>query len=91
VFIYVHLILLDYIDKPSKILGWEGLVKVDGTVYQFLGDALGTSIPSSSGVLTAQQLSISYTATRSTFTLKAGPMDLIVEFLSPIEVNLYFY
>lgn len=64
-----------------KILGWAGHIRVDGTNYRWLGDdAQAPSIP---GNLTGKQ----FTPTRSIFQVQAGPMNLNVTFLSPIEVR----
>ncbi|KAH8120127.1 DUF1793-domain-containing protein [Phellopilus nigrolimitatus] len=64
-------------------LGWAGYVRVDGTVYNFLG------APTVSGADTtkATQKSLEFTATQSTFVMTAGPVDLTVLFLSPVEPN----
>ncbi|KAI0770848.1 DUF1793-domain-containing protein [Irpex lacteus] len=65
----------------GSILGWAGYVKVDGTAYNFLG------VPAVSGTTSqkAVQKSFSFTSTQSTFVLSAGPVDLTVNFLSPVE------
>lgn len=65
----------------GSILGWAGYIKVDNTVYNFLG------APSVPGTTTtkAVQKSLTFTATQSTFVLTAGPVDLTVNFLSPVE------
>ncbi|KAJ7911892.1 hypothetical protein B0H13DRAFT_1614136 [Mycena leptocephala] len=57
-------------------LGWAGYIKVDGAVFHWLGD-LG---PNASTWLATQ-----VTPTRTIFTVKAGPMELNVTFLSPVE------
>ncbi|KAG8808169.1 hypothetical protein FRC17_004075 [Serendipita sp. 399] len=64
----------------TKILGWAGLVRVDGAVYRFLGaPGLTTRVP------LANQTSSKFTSTQSTFVLRAGGIDLTVNFLSPVE------
>ncbi|KAJ4001761.1 hypothetical protein F5050DRAFT_1721221 [Lentinula boryana] len=65
----------------GSILGWAGFVKVDGVAYSFLG------APAVSGATFTQatQQSFSFTSTQSTFVLSAGPVDLTVNFLSPVE------
>lgn len=66
---------------PRKILGWAGHIRIDGTVYRWLGDdGSGPSIPSN---LTSRRV----TPTRTVFQIQAGPMNLNVTFLSPIEVS----
>ncbi|KAI5122587.1 hypothetical protein M0805_004803 [Coniferiporia weirii] len=65
----------------GSILGWAGFVRVDGTVYTFLGDpaVAGTSFSK------ATQKSLEFTATQSKFVMTAGPVDLTATFLSPVE------
>ncbi|KAJ3971497.1 hypothetical protein EV361DRAFT_799932 [Lentinula raphanica] len=65
----------------GSILGWAGFVKVDGVAYSFLG------APAVSGATFSQatQQSFSFTSTQSTFVLSAGPIDVTVKFLSPVE------
>ncbi|KAF9008954.1 DUF1793-domain-containing protein [Cyathus striatus] len=67
----------------GSILGWCGFVKVDGVAYSFLG------APGVPGVNfnKAVQKQIEFTATKSTFVLSAGPVDITVTFLSPVEVD----
>ncbi|KDQ64628.1 hypothetical protein JAAARDRAFT_201939 [Jaapia argillacea MUCL 33604] len=63
----------------GSTLGWAGYVKVDGTTYNFLG------APTVAGASKAVQKSVTFTATQSTFVMTAGPVDLTVNFLSPVE------
>ncbi|KAJ7684039.1 hypothetical protein B0H17DRAFT_1073347 [Mycena rosella] len=67
----------------GSTLGWAGFVKVDGTAYTFLG------APAVSGATfsKAVQKSSRFTSTQSIFVLSAGPVDLTVTFLSPVEPN----
>ncbi|KAF5366812.1 hypothetical protein D9758_006553 [Tetrapyrgos nigripes] len=67
----------------GSILGWAGFVNVDGTSYNFLGT------PGVPGVTfqKAVQKSFTFTSTQSIFVLSAGPIDLTVTFLSPVEPN----
>ncbi|KAJ7129526.1 DUF1793-domain-containing protein [Mycena epipterygia] len=67
----------------GMIVGWAGFVKVDGVAYVFLG------APSVPGVTfsKATQKSSQFTSTQSIFVLSAGPVDLTVTFLSPVEVR----
>ncbi|KAK1222654.1 hypothetical protein PQX77_014492 [Marasmius sp. AFHP31] len=61
----------------QSVMAWEGLVRVDGTTYRWLGDSghgNGTSL-----------LSSEVTPTRSKFTILAGTVRLQITFLSPIE------
>ncbi|KAG9017718.1 hypothetical protein FRB95_007102 [Tulasnella sp. JGI-2019a] len=63
----------------GDIQGWAGYIRVDGTVYNFLG------VPSNTGSVKAVQKSMAFTSTQSTFVLTAGGVDLTVNFLSPVE------
>lgn len=65
----------------GSILGWAGFIKVDGAAYSWMGNAnvAGASFSK------AAQKSSHFTATQSTFVLSAGPVDLTVNFLSPVE------
>ncbi|KAG8707228.1 hypothetical protein FRC09_001952 [Ceratobasidium sp. 395] len=67
----------------GSILGWAGYVRVDGKTYTFLG------APNAAGTTLAVQKSMKFTATKSTFVLAAGPVDLTVQFLSPVEPTDY--
>jgi Domain of unknown function (DUF5127)/Domain of unknown function (DUF4965)/Domain of unknown function (DUF1793)/Domain of unknown function (DUF4964) len=61
--------------------GFNGLVDIDGTAYAWAGQPQvnGTVVPALS------QTSLQVTATRSIFTANAGGVQLVAEFLSPIE------
>ncbi|CCA68621.1 probable glutaminase A [Serendipita indica DSM 11827] len=63
----------------GTILGWAGYVRVDGSVYLFLGH------PDVQGAQLATQKSATFTSTQSTFVLSAGGIDLTANFLSPVE------
>ena len=65
--------------NPSTVLGWAGLARIDGRTYSWLGDT--------QNALPVNVTNVNVTATRTTFTLEAGPMELTVTFLSPIEVR----
>lgn len=65
----------------GQILGWAGFVKVDGQAYSFLG----APVVSGASFNKAVQKSSHFTATQSVFVLSAGPVDLTVTFLSPVE------
>ncbi|KAJ7145357.1 hypothetical protein C8R43DRAFT_1130032 [Mycena crocata] len=62
-------------------LGWAGFVKVDGKAFSFLGSS------NVAGLTKATQKSFRFTSTQSIFVLSAGPIDLTVTFLSPVEPN----
>ncbi|KAJ6482672.1 hypothetical protein C8R45DRAFT_1099940 [Mycena sanguinolenta] len=64
----------------QHILGWSGLIKIDGLTYSWLG------IP---GVGNASKwLETEITPTRTILTVQAGPVLLNVTFLSPVEVQV---
>ena len=54
---------------------------VDGTAYRVLGDAPITN------TTVANQSTVEFTATRTSFILTAGKMDVNVSFISPVEVR----
>ncbi|KIK64768.1 hypothetical protein GYMLUDRAFT_240730 [Collybiopsis luxurians FD-317 M1] len=62
-------------------VGWAGFVKVDGVSYSFLGNP----VVSGAAFTKATQLSAQFTSTQSIFVFAAGPIQLTVTFLSPIE------
>ena len=61
-------------------MGWAGKIRIDGTTYAWLGQ---DGIDNASATVTDFQI----TPTRSIFAMQAGPMNLTVTFLSPIEVS----
>lgn len=82
-----------------QILGWAGFVKVDGTAYCFLGTP---NVPGATFTKATQKSlqvrvtsrvrfilydKLQFTATQSIFVLSAGPVDITVTFLSPVEVE----
>lgn len=60
-----------------QIFGWSGYIRVDGSSFVWLGNLLPTT----------NLTNLAITPTRTIFTLQAGPMQLNVTFLSPIEVR----
>ncbi len=57
------------------------MIRIDkNSTYQWLGKAFQPG-------LSIDLTNISVTATSTTFHITAGPMDLNVSFISPIEVN----
>ncbi|KAI4694404.1 hypothetical protein J4E81_006621 [Alternaria sp. BMP 2799] len=64
--------------SSGQILGWTGLVKVDGNTFVWMGKPDGYND-------FANQTSYEYTSTKSIFTITAGDtVQLKVTFLSPI-------
>ena len=63
----------------GAVTAWTGLIKVDGTLYTWMGAPLPDA-----GVALVTQGAFSYTATKSIFSLSAGPVNLKVTFTSPV-------
>lgn len=63
----------------THLNGWAGLIRVDGTTYRWLGLPLNMN--------TSTLISTQVTPTRTILTVQAGPMELTVTFLTPIEVR----
>ncbi|OSD04167.1 DUF1793-domain-containing protein [Trametes coccinea BRFM310] len=65
----------------GSTLGWAGFAKVDGMAYNWMG------VPAIPGVTfeKATQKSLEVTSTQSIFVMTAGPVDLTITFLSPVE------
>ncbi|KAI0341899.1 hypothetical protein BDW22DRAFT_1484797 [Trametopsis cervina] len=66
--------------QNNAILGWAGLIRIDNETFKFLGDP-GVPGGLNRSVLTNIQL----TPTRTIMNMTAGPIDLVLTFLSPIE------
>ncbi|KAI0367422.1 DUF1793-domain-containing protein [Pilatotrama ljubarskyi] len=67
-----------YFWGQQSVMGWSGSIRVDGQTYEWMGSAY---TPPFAANITSVQI----TPTRSIFMMQAGPMDLTVTFLSPIE------
>lgn len=65
------------------MFGWVVLVRVDGVTYSFLG-ASDLSVINGTTNLT----NVAVTPTQTVVTAKAGPMEVNLTFLNPIEVCL---
>ncbi|KAI0696707.1 hypothetical protein BC835DRAFT_1414100 [Cytidiella melzeri] len=66
--------------QASAILGWAGLIRIDNETIKWLGDP---SMPA--GLNRSVLENIQLTPTRTIMNLTAGPIDLQVTWLSPIE------
>ena len=66
----------------QSILGWQCAIRADGVAYSVLG-LDGTLHKTVSNVTTK---SIQITPTRSIYYMQAGPMNVTLTFLSPVEV-----
>ena len=71
-------------DIVSQILGWSVLVRIDGLTYSFLGDVSGGSA-SLNGTVNVTDTVI--TPTQTVVAAQAGPMQVNITFLNPIEVR----
>lgn len=69
--------------RAGQQLGWEGMVTVDGTSYEYLGTG-SQSLPSLPNVKTAVPLTVSYDSQYSNFTFAAGPVEVTASFLSAV-------
>jgi hypothetical protein len=68
---------------PGTSAGWEGIIVVDEVAYEYMGTGL-QSLPPLANVKTASQLAVSFDSQYSNFTIRAGPVDLVASFLSPV-------
>ena len=59
-------------------MGWSGKIRVNGTTYRWMGED-GTGTP-------ANVTNVQITPTRTIFVMRAGPMNVTVTYLSPVEV-----
>jgi hypothetical protein len=79
----------------GHVTAMTGIIRVDGTAYEFLGDpAIPLSVPNGNyGTATTiqdfqhalTQTGLTVTPTRSVFELSGGGVGVTVEFLSPVE------
>ena len=67
----------------SQVLGWTVLVRVDESTYSFLGDAPGGSAIMNGTVNVTDTV---ITPTQTVVAAQAGPMQINLTFLNPIEV-----
>ncbi|KAK5992210.1 Glutaminase A [Cladobotryum mycophilum] len=66
----------------QHVNGWQGFITVDGKAYNWMGGAPGAD--------NADQVSLKYTSTKSTFTFNVGgKVQMIAEFLSPVFPDDY--
>jgi hypothetical protein len=68
---------------PGTPAGWEGIIVVDEVAYEYMGTGL-QSLPPLDNVKTASQLAVSFDSQYSNFTIRAGPVDLVASFFSPV-------
>ena len=79
---YLYDILATHRFEPhNQILGWVGFARIDGTVWEWLGDNTSPS-PNISHFT-----DLEITPTRTIYQFSAGPMNLTITYLTPIEVS----
>ncbi|KAE9976474.1 hypothetical protein BLS_002068 [Venturia inaequalis] len=65
----------------GRITAWSGVIRVDGQAFVWMGDPLPGQ-----GVTYVDQVSYSYTSTKSIFTMDvAGKVAMTITFLSPVN------
>ncbi|KAJ4485238.1 hypothetical protein J3R30DRAFT_3282917 [Lentinula aciculospora] len=72
----------------NHIVGWSGLMRVDGALYEWLGGAIegpDLRLANNATAKAAKLIGVQIKPTRSILSLQAGPMAINVTFLSPIE------
>jgi len=70
--------------SSAGLLGWQGLIRVDNSVYRWLGwNSADSGAPTSPGNL----MDVQITPTRTIYTVQAGPMNVTATFLTPIETG----
>lgn len=67
-------------------MAWTGFIRIDNITYQFQGDAFGNTVREG---LNAQQLSMTYTSTRTIFEFEADSVLFNVTFMTPIWPHDY--
>ncbi|CEH18783.1 hypothetical protein CBOM_05493 [Ceraceosorus bombacis] len=63
-------------------MAWNGLIRIDNTTHQWMGNAFGTTVAKGPN---AKQLSATVTATRSIFEFEADGVKFNATFLTPVE------
>ncbi|KAK6852234.1 glutaminase [Apiospora arundinis] len=67
----------------GDVLGWTGIVKVDGISYEYLGNGVQT-LPDLPSYLSASPRKVAYDSNYSNFTFSAGPVNITASFFSPV-------
>jgi hypothetical protein len=71
---------MKFLSSLCQILGWTVLVRIDGLTYEFVGDE--TAVVNG----TVNVTNIVVTPTQTMVAAQAGPMQVNLTFLNPIEV-----
>jgi hypothetical protein len=78
---------MEFSSSLCQTLGWLVLVRVDGVTYTFGEDGIYVD---TNGTLTLPNLTnVVVTPTQTMFAARAGPMQVNLTFLNPIEVCLH--
>jgi hypothetical protein len=75
---------VSFSSSVCQVLGWSVLVRVDGQTYSFLG-AVSPNLYNG----TVNFTSIAITPTQTLVAARAGPMQVNLTFLNPIEVRIH--
>ena len=68
----------------QESMEWTGSIRVDNISYSWLG----LNAPRTNPTLVIHPTNMQVTPTRSIYVMTAGPMNVTVTFLSPIEVSI---
>jgi len=66
----------------GRVNAMSGIARIDGTSYVFMGNP---GLPDKPPFPTMRQISLTVTATKSTFVLQQGGVEVTIEFFSPVE------
>jgi len=66
----------------GRVNAMSGIARIDGTSYVFMGNP---GLPDTPPFPTMRQVSLTVTATKSTFVLQQGGVEVNIEFFSPVE------
>ncbi|KAI5923021.1 hypothetical protein F4810DRAFT_720661 [Camillea tinctor] len=64
-------------------VAWEGIVVVDGTAYEYMGDSVH-DLPDSGYFTSSKPQDVKFDSQFSNFTFKAGPVTITASFFSPV-------
>ncbi|KAI1109383.1 DUF1793-domain-containing protein [Nemania sp. NC0429] len=64
-------------------VGWEGIVVVDDTAYEYLGNT-NRELPKDAQYVSAVPQTVSFDSQSSNFTFQAGPVTIEASFFSPV-------
>jgi hypothetical protein len=88
-FIQLASLAINFSSSLCQILGWAVFVRVDGLTYSFLGNE--GLVPGGPLNGTVNFTNIVVTPTQTEIAARAGPMQVNLTFLSPIEVRFHYF